>query len=473
MSLFGFLHRRSGPIPGAHGRVSGVGPKVAMALILPVRADAAPGDRTEDVDALSPGRPEWEALCPEDHPRPASQAGRPEADVVEGSGSGPGPPGPRSSSATDPDEINEVVADLDRIRARPGPDQDRPQELGMRDGCVTTGPPQPVVDDDVEADAPPASPRRVRRPGEGQGAAPDLDRGRPQPGTLPRSHPAVGPSRAGKDLPGRDHRHEMGTDAKTSGPALERPGRPGGHPLESRKVTFSSSTRSTGSLGPSKRSCTRRWRTSSSTSSSVKDPSAHLDPSRPAPVHPGGRDDPHRHRHCPAAGSVRHRGADWTTTADSELGHDRHPVGGHPRRRHREGRRRRDRPPQPRDPRIANRLLARVRDYAVARADGHVDTEVAAQALLVFEIDELGLDKVDRAILESIILKFGRRAGGAGDAGDRGGGGARDGRRRLRALPAPDRLLQRTPGAAWPPTPPTATWASNPRRPGLAPLRGT
>ena len=58
-------------------------------------------------------------------------------------------------------------------------------------------------------------------------------------------------------------------------------------------------------------------------------------------------------------------------------------------------------------PRIANRLLARVRDYAVARAEGHVDTEVAAQALVIFEVDELGLDKVDRAIIEAIILKFG------------------------------------------------------------------
>ncbi|HEX7099724.1 MAG TPA: Holliday junction branch migration DNA helicase RuvB [Acidimicrobiia bacterium] len=58
-------------------------------------------------------------------------------------------------------------------------------------------------------------------------------------------------------------------------------------------------------------------------------------------------------------------------------------------------------------PRIANRLLARVRDYAVARADGRVDRDVADQALVVFEVDELGLDKVDRAILEAIILKFG------------------------------------------------------------------
>lgn len=56
--------------------------------------------------------------------------------------------------------------------------------------------------------------------------------------------------------------------------------------------------------------------------------------------------------------------------------------------------------------RIANRLLARVQDYAVARADGHIDVKVAREALEVFEIDELGLDKVDRAILDSIVHKY-------------------------------------------------------------------
>ena len=58
-------------------------------------------------------------------------------------------------------------------------------------------------------------------------------------------------------------------------------------------------------------------------------------------------------------------------------------------------------------PRIANRLLARVRDYAVARASGVIDPQVADEALRVFEVDDLGLDKVDRAILESIIERFG------------------------------------------------------------------
>ena len=58
-------------------------------------------------------------------------------------------------------------------------------------------------------------------------------------------------------------------------------------------------------------------------------------------------------------------------------------------------------------PRVANRLLRRVRDYASVRADGHVDDEVADRALEVFEVDAMGLDKVDRAILDAIIVKFG------------------------------------------------------------------
>ena len=58
-------------------------------------------------------------------------------------------------------------------------------------------------------------------------------------------------------------------------------------------------------------------------------------------------------------------------------------------------------------PRIANRLLRRVRDYAAVRSDGVVDGATALRALEVFEVDDAGLDKVDRAILESIIAKFG------------------------------------------------------------------
>ena len=58
-------------------------------------------------------------------------------------------------------------------------------------------------------------------------------------------------------------------------------------------------------------------------------------------------------------------------------------------------------------PRIANRLLKRVRDYAEVRADGAVTTENARIALELFEVDELGLDKVDRAILNALCVTFG------------------------------------------------------------------
>ena len=58
-------------------------------------------------------------------------------------------------------------------------------------------------------------------------------------------------------------------------------------------------------------------------------------------------------------------------------------------------------------PRIANRLLRRVRDYAEIKAGGVITREVADQALRLLEVDELGLDQTDRSILEAIVYKFG------------------------------------------------------------------
>lgn len=58
-------------------------------------------------------------------------------------------------------------------------------------------------------------------------------------------------------------------------------------------------------------------------------------------------------------------------------------------------------------PRIANRLLKRARDYAEVRGAGHVTTHLAGAALKLLEIDALGLEAVDRKILETIIKKFG------------------------------------------------------------------
>jgi Holliday junction DNA helicase RuvB len=58
-------------------------------------------------------------------------------------------------------------------------------------------------------------------------------------------------------------------------------------------------------------------------------------------------------------------------------------------------------------PRIANRLLRRVRDFAEVRADGRISVDVARSALTLLEVDERGFDEVDRKLLRTIIDKFG------------------------------------------------------------------
>ncbi|MBI3649353.1 MAG: Holliday junction branch migration DNA helicase RuvB [Actinobacteria bacterium] len=58
-------------------------------------------------------------------------------------------------------------------------------------------------------------------------------------------------------------------------------------------------------------------------------------------------------------------------------------------------------------PRVANRLLRRVRDFAEVRHDGRVSGEVARRGLELFEVDEEGLDRLDHAILVAILEKFG------------------------------------------------------------------
>lgn len=57
-------------------------------------------------------------------------------------------------------------------------------------------------------------------------------------------------------------------------------------------------------------------------------------------------------------------------------------------------------------PRIANRLLKRIRDFAQIQADGHIDLKVTRYALKALDIDQLGLDSVDRNVLLTIIQKF-------------------------------------------------------------------
>jgi len=58
-------------------------------------------------------------------------------------------------------------------------------------------------------------------------------------------------------------------------------------------------------------------------------------------------------------------------------------------------------------PRVANRLLKRVRDYAQVRAEGRITLAVAREALAMLEVDNLGLDSTDRRLLTTIIRKFG------------------------------------------------------------------
>jgi Holliday junction DNA helicase RuvB len=58
-------------------------------------------------------------------------------------------------------------------------------------------------------------------------------------------------------------------------------------------------------------------------------------------------------------------------------------------------------------PRIANRLLRRVRDYAEVRADGVITRDIAKLALEVYDVDELGLDRLDRAVLSALTRSFG------------------------------------------------------------------
>ena len=65
-------------------------------------------------------------------------------------------------------------------------------------------------------------------------------------------------------------------------------------------------------------------------------------------------------------------------------------------------------------PRIANRLLKRVRDYAEFRCDGRIDTDTARDALALFEVDQLGLDKVDRAVLNALCVTFAGQPVGLG-----------------------------------------------------------
>ena len=174
-------------------------------------------------------------------------------------------------------------------------------------------------------------------------------------------------------------------------------------------------------------------------------PGGALDPPRPAPLHARRRHHPHRPHHRPAARPLRLR-------RPARLLRRRRPRGDR-RAGRRHPRRRRSTPagareiaaPGPGHAPHRQPAAARVRDFAEVRADGAVDRRRAHAGLALFGVDELGLDKVDRAILDGAVRALRRRAGRALDAGHQRGRGARDGRGRLRAVPPQAGLLQRTP----------------------------
>ena len=85
-------------------------------------------------------------------------------------------------------------------------------------------------------------------------------------------------------------------------------------------------------------------------------------------------------------------------------------------------------------PRIANRLLRRVRDFAAVQGHPVVNDAVAVEALELFGVDEYGLDKIDRRILSLLCGQFANQPVGLDDLGARLWRGAGHDRRRLRAV---------------------------------------
>ena len=121
-------------------------------------------------------------------------------------------------------------------------------------------------------------------------------------------------------------------------------------------------------------------------------------------------------------------------------------------------------------PRIANRLIRRVRDFAEVEGGGKITLEVARRALAMLEVDELGLDHTDRTLLSHDDRKIRRRPGGAGHPGRLYRRGRRDHRGCVRAVFSAAGLYHaHAARPAWPPPPPTSTSAS--RRPRPRPMR--
>ena len=190
----------------------------------------------------------------------------------------------------------------------------------------------------------------------------------------------------------------------SSGPALEKTADLMGFLTNLQKATSSSSTRSTACRAPSKSTCIPRWRTSRSTSCWTRGRS----PRRSAPVKPftlvgattraGLLASPLRDRF----GLLFH--LDFYTPAELEaivrrsanlLGVEIDADAASEIARRSRG-----------TPRIANRLLRRVRDYAQVKGEGSVDIEVTRASLQLEGVDDEGLDELDRKVIGAIISRY-------------------------------------------------------------------
>ena len=208
----------------------------------------------------------------------------------------------------------------------------------------------------------------------------------------------------------------------------------------STRATSCSSTRSTGWRAPSKRCSIRRWRTSSSTSCSARvrplDRSVSTLPRFTlvgATTRTGLITGPLRDRFGLVARLDYYDVDDLETIvvrAAGILGVQVDDRGAN------EIARRAARHPPHRQPAAAPQSATSPR---CARG-GIVDGATAHEGLTVFGVDERGLDKVDRAVLERTVRPFRRRTGRLEDPCDRGRRARRDGRRRLRAVPHPARV---------------------------------
>ena len=116
---------------------------------------------------------------------------------------------------------------------------------------------------------------------------------------------------------------------------------------------------------------------------------------------------------------------------------------------------------------MANRLLRRVRDFAEVRGEGFIDGAIASDGLELFGVDELGLDKVDRAIPATLCGRFGGQPVGLTTLAQCVGEETDTIEDVYEPFLLQSGLIQRTRGAGWPPNAPgpTSAWNGRPRLP--------